>query len=397
MPRTATTLNVLEDIERTYNTSKKRIKFIYTQLGYPSNHDLGWLNGRKQDLFRQLPRKQLSRLQKHKRCYFIFDVSLEGYSNNHHAFFKSLYSSARKFQIPNRKIIYITSNHYDKNFHDDFVKKYNIQETIKIVTVIEFALASTATWRNSRNKTNIDGTINNFVNTHTDKIFLSLSRRSRQERVYLHYLLWNKGVADRGLISQARVDPDGGRIGEIMHVLKGFGVSDEKSIENFCKVLPLTADTNDFSINYANYQNKELADQVMFEIVGETLQNDMNKTSLFYSEKTFKPMLNMCPFLVWGQPHINKTLEEHGFKLYTKLFDYSFDSIEDTVERAHAIADQVKELSAKLSTMTPEQKLEGRFLEKETLEHNFDAVLSYQQRYCKPIFKNLIKQILEEV
>ena len=69
-----------------------------------------------------------------------------------------------------------------------------------------------------------------------------------------------------------------------------------------------------------------------FDIVTESTVSD---TSLFITEKTWKPILNKTPFIILGSKDSHKHLEEYfGIKPYTELFDYSFDNL-DYPERLH--------------------------------------------------------------
>lgn len=78
--------------------------------------------------------------------------------------------------------------------------------------------------------------------------------------------------------------------------------------------------------------------------------------SCFLTEKTFKPILIGKPFIIFGAQHSHRFLKQLGFKLYDSIIDYSFDSIEDTYDRAEALCKELKRLntilySEQLSTL----------------------------------------------
>jgi hypothetical protein len=77
-----------------------------------------------------------------------------------------------------------------------------------------------------------------------------------------------------------------------------------------------------------------------FDLVSETSMD-----LLFYTEKTWKPILREKAFIIFGAPGINMKLKEYGYRLFENVIDYSFDSIIDPLERAEAIAIQLKGLS----------------------------------------------------
>jgi hypothetical protein len=56
------------------------------------------------------------------------------------------------------------------------------------------------------------------------------------------------------------------------------------------------------------------------------LVSESNSKRLFFSEKTFKPILGEQVFLCYGFPNQNLYLKNYGFELYDEIFDYEFDS-----------------------------------------------------------------------
>ena len=76
-------------------------------------------------------------------------------------------------------------------------------------------------------------------------------------------------------------------------------------------------------------QNQEILPQQykesVFDIVNESIVSD---TSLFVTEKTWKPLLYKNPFIVLGSKGTCKHLEKFfGIKLYNDIINYSFDYV----------------------------------------------------------------------
>jgi hypothetical protein len=67
---------------------------------------------------------------------------------------------------------------------------------------------------------------------------------------------------------------------------------------------------------------------------------------VFFTEKTATPILLNKPFLVAGSVNFHDSLRRRGFELYTELFDYSFDSVEDINVRYEMIVENVKHISS---------------------------------------------------
>ena len=54
---------------------------------------------------------------------------------------------------------------------------------------------------------------------------------------------------------------------------------------------------------------------------------------IFFSEKIFKPMMYMQPFVILGEQHALKALKKLGYKTFDTVLDESYDSIENDQER----------------------------------------------------------------
>ena len=79
----------------------------------------------------------------------------------------------------------------------------------------------------------------------------------------------------------------------------------------------------------------------LFNLVTETHYNTDN---IFYTEKTFKPLLLGQPFLILGNVNQNLNLSKYGFAVYDKIIDYSFDKIYDLKFRILGIIDNLMKL-----------------------------------------------------
>lgn len=78
----------------------------------------------------------------------------------------------------------------------------------------------------------------------------------------------------------------------------------------------------------------------LFDLVSETTVDE-----IFWTEKTWKPILYGKPFIIWGAKGINKKLKEYGFHLFEDVVNYNFDDIENTEERIEALCLELKRLS----------------------------------------------------
>lgn len=84
------------------------------------------------------------------------------------------------------------------------------------------------------------------------------------------------------------------------------------------------------------------------------------------SEKTFKPIIQLQPFVIYGQPHILKLLKSYGYKTFSKWWDESYDDIEDTNLRL----EKISEIFDKINSMTHSELADMMYDMLPILEHN---------------------------
>lgn len=65
----------------------------------------------------------------------------------------------------------------------------------------------------------------------------------------------------------------------------------------------------------------------------------------FFSEKTWRPILNLQPFIMMGNPGSLKKLKELGFKTFDPFINESYDNIIDNAERFSLIEKEILKLS----------------------------------------------------
>ena len=83
--------------------------------------------------------------------------------------------------------------------------------------------------------------------------------------------------------------------------------------------------------------------QSYIHIVAETFQ-DYDPNRLFFSEKMFKPMRYMQPFILLGEPYSLAKLKDLGYKTFSDYWDESYDEILDDELRLKAALDTAKKL-----------------------------------------------------
>lgn len=110
--------------------------------------------------------------------------------------------------------------------------------------------------------------------------------------------------------------------------------------------------------------------QSFLHIVSETLATSYYP---FVTEKFLYSVVTRGLFLSYAQPGWHAHIEKHyGFKLYTELFDYRFDSITNPVERLVELMTMV----GKFSKLTPHEWHDLYLIEQDNIEFNYDHYFS---------------------
>lgn len=146
---------------------------------------------------------------------------------------------------------------------------------------------------------------------------------------------------------------------------KGFPNMHSKIIKNMEEkikpLMPLDLTMKSYSnrpdhVYSVNTNDAELFQSSLFSLVNETnfitnvspcdpdILEEQHCFGIFPTEKTFKPMKMMQPFIVVTAPHFLEFLREKGYKTFSPYIDETYDTIEDDESRLLAIMDEVERL-----------------------------------------------------
>lgn len=183
------------------------------------------------------------------------------------------------------------------------------------------------------------------------KWFLMYNRNtSRLHRPYFVMKLWESNLLDKGYVSliqndefESKMTEFGSSIDELNLNSKEF----DKLANTYKNYYPLNIDETDGE-KIAWFHNflsrRKEYEETFFTIVGET---NGESDYLFITEKTMKPIMNLHPFFIVGNPNTLKYLQSLGFKTFGKFWDESYDSESNFVKRCEMIVVEVKKLCDK--------------------------------------------------
>lgn len=342
-----------------YSDKFKSTNYIHGLLQYPE-----WTPN--SDIFSSLSQENLIKLQ-NKEIFFIFDSSTEGFSPvKHFPFFDVLYHNCEKYNVDPSMVIYVSSNLKDEENIVEYCKTNN-KKPLHVFSFVSFEKVV----RNT--KITLETEKSHCREQFSNKYFSSLSRVMRYHRSIATFLLCHSDIKDQALISHDKFKNNI----DIEQWTKYHKLTDysHKQVRRWMKSLPLTIDKTDFDKNWALTTDYFVIHrQTLFQIVNETLVNNHDDTSLFYSEKTFRPIVCFQPFVIYGQKGCNSHLKNIGYKTYEDWFDLSFDSENDDILRYKRLLQSISNTCKYLDNLSRDQKIEWRFKNEELLQHNFNVM-----------------------
>jgi len=111
----------------------------------------------------------------------------------------------------------------------------------------------------------------------------------------------------------------------------------------------------------------------------------------FLTEKTFKPIIFMQPFIVAGPHHSLKRLKDMGYRTFSPLINESYDNEKDPMKRLDLIYKEIE----RLTHLSHQQMQDLVFDTKEILFHNFENIKNRRNQMVKE--KQLLVDLQEWV
>ena len=298
--------------------------------------------------------------------WLIYDYSSEGDINEH--IFESLHEACKRNNINPSKVIVITASENTFDIYKRYLDK-TPQDKLLYSAFYPWSLLGKAKDTHSimfekkiidfngyKNKNSImlDDEFDNL--TQRESHALCLNRRLAPHRLILISWLLENELFDKtktsydikllhrddaglDLVSGSGHDGDGYLESQTSknEIMSGFRkmVKKEKSIIDFEDI------ENVWGFAFENSENYK---STYFSIVTETLFYELGN---YLSEKTWKPIAHLHPFILIGRPGMLKFLHSLGFKTFSEFWDESYDEIENPKERYFAIEKIILELNNK--------------------------------------------------
>ena len=142
----------------------------------------------------------------------------------------------------------------------------------------------------------------------------------------------------------------------------------DNSVEFFNSINSFGHIQYDHKQNIYNLESK--LTQSFLHVVSETMATSYVP---FVTEKFLYSVVTRGLFVAYAQPGWHNHVEKYyGFKRYTKLFDYRFDTIQNPVERLVELITMI----SKFSHLTPHEWHDLYCIEQDTIEYNYNHYFS---------------------
>ena len=276
-----------------------------------------------------------------KQGYFLITVLYESFVKDDFLFMMTRYFEEK--QIPLTQIIYATNCANGSEVYKNFCVRAGREPEINMEYIPTFRI----------DKTNLEDVIAKYSTIEYNpglrkKLFLCFNRRYSDHRLLFYTNVVKKGLLDKFYISMAKVQPEStspffSSMKYISQRLNQFEISDDDIIVADGH-LPLVLDSDDFNrypmeangLSMESYYTNSLV-----HIISETFFFD---NYIHITEKTYKPIAYMQPFIMMGAVGSLKHIKEMGFKTFDKYWDESYDAITDPIARMlkiYEIVDQI--------------------------------------------------------
>lgn len=174
------------------------------------------------------------------------------------------------------------------------------------------------------------------------KKFTLLNRISKPFRKLLAALVWKNHLYYDAYFSYNNISYCTPHTEEANPVLQWnrYWENPGQLIEEFDQQLPITSD----ELSDSDHNNHKLIvdkyySDAYWHVVVET---HFDASTVFLTEKTFKPILNLQPFIIVGAPNSLTTLKNLGYQTFESVIDESYDQIVDNEQRLHACFEIIK-------------------------------------------------------
>lgn len=304
---------------------------------------------------------------KNKTAYILITLLFEGYLNDN--FLSAMQEYFKHKQIPLTQIIYVTNCGNGKEVYENYCQRHNIIPEIQVEYLPVFRIDKTDI-KHAVDKYLLEG----YTPGPKEKTFLCFNRRYSDHRVLFFIMMVKKKLIDKFYISMAASQPEANRTFKtnaeyLIYRHNTYGITKDDIVE--CEsLLPLILDNTNFN----NYPMETTLTPVE-KFYKNSLINIINETYFFnniihITEKTYKPIAFLQPFILLGAAGSLQHIRNMGFKTFNNFWDESYDTEIDDITRFNKIINIVEQIS----NWSDEEKIKFSYSVKEIIEYNLNQL-----------------------
>ena len=304
---------------------------------------------------------------KNKTAYILITLLFEGYLNDR--FLSAMQEYFKHKNIPLTQIVYVTNCGNGKDVYENYCQRHSIVPEMHMEYLPVFRV----------DKTDIQNALDNYsLEGYTpgpkEKTFLCFNRRYSDHRLLFFMMAVKRNLVDKFYMSMAASQPEADRTFKtnaeyLIYKHNTYGLTNE-DIDSCNSLLPLVLDNDNFN----QYPMETSVDPVE-KFYKNSLINIINETYFFnniihITEKTYKPIAFLQPFILLGAAGSLQHIKDMGFKTFHEFWDESYDTEINDPIRFTKIVNIVEEISN-----WPEQKkIDFSYKIKGILEYNLNRL-----------------------
>jgi hypothetical protein len=268
------------------------------------------------------------------RAMLLLDQLMEGFTDDRlYAFF---HSELERQGLPPSCLVYFCGNYYEKQRYQLWCIAHQITQNqqiyvgsishLELITRRQFLPQPQLSWEEHADHKQQGAFLYNCLN-----------RVDRYHRNVMFMELFRADLLEQGMISCEKL----GWAWKLHQTRYS-----RRQISRARAHLPRTIDFTDFRTNPAMDVTPLIYLNSYISVVTETLCTDEDN-DLFVTEKPFKSIYALHPFMVLGQRGHLAQLRRWGYQTWGDYWDESYDEVQDQHDRARLIADNLARLRGK--------------------------------------------------
>lgn len=313
-------------------------------------------------------------------------------------FFSNLYDILEKKKIPREKVLLLSAaadidelHKRVRNHNPDKIKtyywpwslRYKAKELKEIYDGVDYKF-----WDNIEQENTIVKETDLDKNKLRENKFILMNRRLRPHRWVLLCLLGDSFIKNNLVSFDVNLYDRENDIDFFKHHVSEK--NHKYAFKNSDKLYEIKKSVIDYddinSVWGFNFEKKEPYLNSYIHICSET---NFYEDGLYFSEKTWKPMAHLQPFIQVNKQNALKEIRKIGFKTFHPFINEEYDNIKDDRLRMDAIYEEIK----RLNNLSIQEIHEWYYSIQEILIHNRNLLFSFAENKEKTEFEflNFIK------